>query len=190
MPENLKDSEKGTRRTHAEKAEKAPALAEVSSAALLMLSFVFSVLFRWLFLCYHLNYQKSEDPTLKTTRSHKAPAKHFRTKLGNGAALEGLDMRTFAGRRYGEVYHDMVAHCGGNPSAPQEVMIRRIAALNLWCDQQERALALGQEFDVSLYSTAANTLGRLCDKLGILPPQRNVTPTLTEYLDAVAVAAE
>lgn len=65
-------------------------------------------------------------------------------------------------------------------------MIRRISALNLWCDQQEQALAQGGEFDVSLYSTAANSLGRLCDRLGVMPPQRDITPDLSKYLEAVA----
>lgn len=118
-------------------------------------------------------------------RTHKAPAANFRTKLGNGAALEGLDMRTSAGRRYSEVYYDLVAHCGGNPTAPQELLIRRISALNLWCDQQEQALAQGKEFEVSLHSTASNSLARLCDKLGVQPPVRDITPDLGVYLKAV-----
>lgn len=119
-------------------------------------------------------------------RVHKAPAANFRTKLGNGAALEGLDMRTSAGRRYSEVYYDLREHCGNAPTAPQELLIRRIAALNLWCDQQEQALATGGEFEVSLYSTASNTLGRLCDKMGVQPPIRDATPDLSDYLEAVA----
>jgi len=125
-----------------------------------------------------------ETPLRK--RVHKAPAVKFRTRMGNGAALEGLDMRTSDGRRYNEIYHDLIAHCGGSPSAVQELLIRRAAALNLWCDKQEKALARGEPFEVSLYSTAANTLGRLCDRLGIQPPVRDITPDLADYIDGVA----
>lgn len=38
-------------------------------------------------------------------------------------------MRTSAGRRYAEVYHDLRVHLGGSPAPPQELMIRRVAAL-------------------------------------------------------------
>ena len=95
-------------------------------------------------------------------------------------------MRTSSGRRYSEVYYDLVDHCGGAPSAPQELLIRRISALNLWCDQQEQLLAQGKDFEVSLYSTASNSLLRLCEKLGIPPLTRDITPDLDQYLKAVS----
>lgn len=125
-------------------------------------------------------------------RKHKAPRIVEMTRQGAGdrVALEGVDMRTWHGRRFKETCHSLSTHCG-SPSATQEIMLRRVAALTVWCEIQEAFLCNGDpRFELTVYTSAANTIGRLCSQLGVQPPQRDVTPDLEAYIDAQAVAAE
>lgn len=105
------------------------------------------------------------------------------TRLGTGGtALAGVDMRTHGGRRYKELAADLVHHLGGDPTAPQFAIIRRAAALAVWCEQQESAQAQGGDFDVAAYTTAANTLRRLLGDLGLERRLKDATPSLDQFL--------
>ena len=95
-------------------------------------------------------------------------------------------MRSHGGRRYAEVYQGLIAHCSG-ATTTQELLIRRAAALNLWCERQETLLAGGDDsFDLLAYTTATNALNRLMNSLGLRPIERDITPDLADYIDAVA----
>ena len=111
------------------------------------------------------------------------PPVQCRTRVGTGGAmLAGLDLRTHAGRRYREICADMVAHLGGEATAPQEALIRRAAALSIWCEAQESAQASGGELDIERYNGATNTLRRLLSDLGLERRARDVTPDLHQFL--------
>jgi len=99
-----------------------------------------------------------------------------------GTILAGVDMRTSGGRRFKELCADLVDHLGDDPSAPQFAIIRRAAALAVWCEQAEAAQAQGEELDVAAYTTATNALRRLMADLGLERKARDVTPSLSEYL--------
>ena len=111
--------------------------------------------------------------------------KQFRSRTGTGATvLDGLDMRTGGGRRYREVFVSLSMHLGGNPNAAEEAIMRRAAALCVWCERQEVDLAQGCDFDVSSFTTAANTLRRLLSDIGLEPKTKDITPSLAEYMSA------
>jgi hypothetical protein len=113
----------------------------------------------------------------------RQPKKQFRSRTGTGATvLDGLDMRTGGGRRYKEVFVDLSLHLGGRPNAAEEVIIRRAAALCVWCERQEVDLAQGADFDVSSFTTAANTLRRLLSDIGLDGRAKDITPSLAEYM--------
>lgn len=99
-----------------------------------------------------------------------------------GTALAGVDMRTSGGRRYKELCADLAHHLQGDPTAPQLAIVRRAAALAVWCEGQEAAQASGGDFDVNAFTTAANTLRRLLSDLGFERRLRDATPTLEQYL--------
>jgi hypothetical protein len=99
-----------------------------------------------------------------------------------GAILQGVDMRTHGGRRFRELVADLAHHLNDDPTPPQLALIRRAAALSVWCEQQEALQASGGELDIASYSSAANTLRRLLDTLGIERRPRDVTPSLVDYL--------
>lgn len=99
-----------------------------------------------------------------------------------GTILQGVDMRTHGGRRFKELCADLVGHLCDSPTAPQLAIIRRAAALAVWCEQAEAEQAQGGDFDVASYTTAANTMRRLLSDLGLERKARDVTPDLQSYI--------
>jgi hypothetical protein len=73
---------------------------------------------------------------------------------------------------------------GGAPTAPQQAIISRAAALMIWCESQETALASGADFDVAAFTTASNSLRRLLTDLGLERRLKDVTPSLHEFIAA------
>src|SRR6056297_1807063 len=115
------------------------------------------------------------------------PKPEFSTRVGaNGTVLAGVDMRTHGGRRFKELTADLVHHLQTEPTPPQMAIIRRAAALSVWCEGQEALQASGGEMEITTYSMATNTLRRLMHDLGLHPHSRDVTPTLRDYIDARA----
>jgi len=111
------------------------------------------------------------------------PMPNAATRLGTGGTvLAGVDMRTAGGRRFKELCADLIHHLAGDPTAPQMAIIRRAAALAVWCEGQEAKQAGGGDFDVQAFTTAANTLRRLLSDLGLERRMRDATPTLSQYL--------
>jgi hypothetical protein len=125
-------------------------------------------------------------PTARPQIEMPSPNNRTRTGLGRDI-LPGVDARTWAGRRYREVAADLVSHLGGEVTVPQEALIRRIAQLTIWAEQQEAAFANDPStFDVAAYTTAINALRRMLVDLGLERRQHDVTPSLDVYLAAKA----
>ena len=113
------------------------------------------------------------------------PPMQARTRLGTGSsAVANVDGRTHGGRRFRELAADLAHHLGGSPTPPQQAIIQRAAALIIWCEGQETALANGADFDVAAFTTAANSLRRLLADLGLDRRLKDVTPSLEQFLAA------
>ncbi|HDR28856.1 hypothetical protein [Rhodovulum sp.] len=97
-------------------------------------------------------------------------------------------MRTHGGRRFKELCADLMDHLAGDATAPQFAIIRRAAALAVWCEQAEADQALGKDLDVAAYTTATNALRRLLSDLGLERKARDVTPDLQAYIATKAGA--
>ncbi|WP_200922198.1 hypothetical protein [Sphingomonas sp. Leaf23] len=95
--------------------------------------------------------------------------------------LAGVDGRSAVARRYREIVETLRADMGGDPSEAQEQIARRAASLAIWCEQQDEGAANGKPIDVAAYTTAANSLRRLLESLGLKRAMRNVTPSIAEY---------
>lgn len=124
------------------------------------------------------------------SRADRVPASDSRTyarsRLSNGADmfLADVDGRSREARRYRDVFADLVAHLGGPDYASEsrKHLAKRATALIVWCETIEARLAAGDDLDVGQFTTATNTLRRLLLDLGLDPAQRDVTPSLSEYL--------
>jgi len=125
----------------------------------------------------------------KTSAQMIRPKPQGATRMGTqGTILAGVDMRTAGGRRFKELCADLVDHLGDDPTAPQLAIIRRAAALGVWCEQAEADQAQGKELDVAAYTTATNTLRRLMADLGLERRARDVTPDLQSYIATIREA--
>lgn len=124
-----------------------------------------------------------------TSRKMTKPKPQGATRMGTqGTILQGVDMRTHGGRRFKELCADLVHHLESDPTAPQLAIIRRAAALAVWCEQAETEQAQGGDLDVASYTTATNALRRLLVDLGLERKARDVTPDLHSYIAAKAQA--
>lgn len=115
------------------------------------------------------------------------------TRQGNGrAVLPGIDGRSWGARRYRELAADLTEHLGGEPSIPQQAIIRRAVQIQVWCEACEAAFVRGEDFDIALFSTATNSLRRLLVDLGLERRPKDVTPVpgLHEYIAQKTPAAD
>lgn len=119
----------------------------------------------------------------KTSPQIAQPKPQGATRIGTqGTILQGVDMRTNGGRRFKELCADLVQHLCDDATAPQLAIIRRAAALAVWCEQAEAGQARGDDLDIAAYSTASNTLRRLLTDLGLDRKARDITPSLADYI--------
>jgi hypothetical protein len=112
-----------------------------------------------------------------------------RSRVGNGKVLlAATDGRSLTARRFQDLYEDIANDLGWLDvlSEAQKQIIRRAATLSAESERQEAEWANGRPFDLTVYSTTANCLRRLFEALGLERRPRDITPTLSNYLQAKA----
>ena len=110
-----------------------------------------------------------------------------KSRITNGSALlPGVDGRSPWVRRCKDV---IAAHLSDvpDPTAAERSIIRRAATLTVELERLEATFALAGEADpetLDLYGRTSGNLRRLLEAVGISRRDaRNITPTLTEYLE-------
>lgn len=99
-----------------------------------------------------------------------------------------LDGRTKEGRLLRDTRADLVAHCGGQPSATQKALIERAALLTLHVARLDREALAGGGFSEATarqYLAWSNSLGRTLASLGVgheKPAPAAARPGLAAYL--------
>ena|ERR1700730_6403424 len=126
----------------------------------------------------------------ETTPPVASRSSKLRSKMSNGSKLLPMtDGRSATARRFKDLVEDIAADLGGKAmlSEGQRQLIRRAAMLSAECERQEALSARGEaEFNCELYGTMCDRLGRLFGRLGLERKPRDVTPTLSDYLQAKA----
>jgi hypothetical protein len=125
-----------------------------------------------------------------------AATRRQRTRLTNGVQLlPRIDGRCAWARLMRDAYRAVVQHCGGDDaiSELERMSARRISALETELIHMETKFAsireAGGEPDpatLDLYSRLSDTHRRHCESVGWQRRARNVTPALSDYVDAVA----
>jgi hypothetical protein len=109
-----------------------------------------------------------------------------RSRVSNGVdILPHCDGRSLVARRYRDIA-SMVAS-EQNPdqlSEARKQLIRRFAAASVLAEQMEARLANGEQINVTEHALLCSTLVRLTQRIGLNRAQRNLTPSLEEYLAA------
>jgi hypothetical protein len=126
--------------------------------------------------------------TTETTAQQVNRSKHGRSRVGNGAKLlPATDGRSMTARRFKDLVYDIAGDLGGRDhlSTGEMQLIRRAAMLSAECERQE-ALAVREdvEFDCDGYVVKVNALRRVLETIGLRRATRDVTPTLSGYLQA------
>jgi hypothetical protein len=118
-----------------------------------------------------------------------------RSAVSNGSRLfadSQVDQRSGWVRRMRDLLEIHIADLGGHDaiSAAERSIIRRIATISIELELLERRFALSRKGaasdDFALYLTAANTLRRLLESIGLNRVARDVTPTLEDIAEEIA----
>jgi hypothetical protein len=110
-----------------------------------------------------------------------------RSRVSNGSSLfVEADARSAWSRRFKDLVAIYAEHIGGNPTAPQSSLIRRIATLDCETEKMEGDLAEGKPVDIDCYNRLCGNLRRLLEQLGFEATKRDSAPaaSLEEYLAA------
>jgi hypothetical protein len=114
-----------------------------------------------------------------------ARPKRIRSAVSNGRRLfvDG-DGNSAWSRRYRDLIVGHVSDLGGRDilSEAQVSLIKRASTLELELEQAEGRLSKGEQIDLDCYGRAASHLRRILESLGLERKPRNITPSLSEYL--------
>ena len=112
--------------------------------------------------------------------------KHVRTKPQLLTRAE-LDGRSNAAKFYDQLIIDIENDLGGrdNISTIEHGLIEAYAGAKVWLDNINTRLALGQQIDFSEHASAISALVKTASRLGLSRRSKNVTPTLSEYIDSL-----
>ena len=123
-----------------------------------------------------------------------APVKSSgKSRISNGTGLlPGVDGRSTWARRLRDLIALHTADLGGEEavSAAEASIIRRAATLTVELERLELVFAStdARPEDLDLYQRMSNTLRRHLETTGLKRVPRDVTPSVTEYIDSVTDA--
>ena len=130
----------------------------------------------------------SDDTTSRGTKNgERSPV--ARAKISNDKGwLTGIDGRSATARRYRDLVEQFVSDLGGFDvvSEAQVQLVRRASGLAVRLEQVEADLINGGDICSEDYVRECNTICRVLRVLGLKRQQRDVTPSLREYVDAKA----
>jgi hypothetical protein len=122
----------------------------------------------------------------------------FRSCLTNGTsifAIKSLDKRSRFARRYRDCIAAYVSDLGGieNVSFAEQTLLRRASMLICQLEWQESQFAKDQEGvaspeQLTIYLQALNSLRRVVETLGLQRRPRDVTPSVSEYVESLGAA--
>lgn len=129
----------------------------------------------------------------ETSAEKTGASKYNRSRLSNNAQkfLDRADGRTKHGRRYRDIYLDLIAHLGGadNVSVTRHHLVKRTAALITWCEcVEDDFISEPRSIEIAGYTTGVNALRRLLVDIGLDPRPRDITPTFDKIFRAVIEA--
>ena len=126
--------------------------------------------------------------TIDANVRSSARLKRPRSAVTSGRVLlVGGDSNSAWARRYADLLVGHVADAGGRDmvSEAKLSLIRRAAAMECEIEALEARLSRGESVDLDVFGRAASHLRRLFEVIGIERRQRDVTPSIHDFLDAM-----
>jgi hypothetical protein len=108
-----------------------------------------------------------------------------RSRMTNGTALlPDIDGRSAIARRFKDITSAILADQGGAEQCSETrlQLVRRFAAAAVLAEHLESRLANGEQIDIQEHALLCSTLTRLAQRIGTERRQRDVTPSLQQYL--------
>jgi hypothetical protein len=105
--------------------------------------------------------------------------------MTNGIALlPSIDGRSAIARRFKDITSAILADQGGAEQCSETrlQLVRRFAAAAVLAEHLESRLANGEQIDIQEHALLCSTLTRLAQRIGTERRQRDVTPSLQQYL--------
>jgi hypothetical protein len=65
-------------------------------------------------------------------------------------------------------------------------LCRRAACMSMQCELMEAEAVAGREFDADLFGQITDRLGRCLERIGLRRRARDITPSLSSYLQSKA----
>jgi hypothetical protein len=98
--------------------------------------------------------------------------------------LPGVDGRSPAARRFRDILANLASDQGGieRISEARLQLIRRFSAAAVLAEGLEARLLNGEAIEVSEHARLSSTLVRLVERIGIDRHSKDITPSLTDYL--------
>lgn len=115
-----------------------------------------------------------------------------RSRVTNGShVLPGVDGRSTWARRFRDLMELHIADLGGDDavSEAERSIVRRASALEVELERLELLFATSgaaAAADLDLYQRASNTMRRHLETLGINRRPRDITPSLSDYVENAA----
>lgn len=111
-----------------------------------------------------------------------------RSRVANGSTLwineASVDSRSREVRRFRDILAEIISDLGGQVtlSEGQRQMARRCAMLAMQCEVMESSAISGGPFNVEIYGTVTDRLGRAFQRLGLRRVKRDMTPSLADIV--------
>jgi hypothetical protein len=121
--------------------------------------------------------------------THTVSKSRARSRVSNGKDwLPDTDHRSSIARRYRDIASAItVDQAGaGECSESRLQLIRRFAASAVMAEQMEAALVRGEQIDITQHALLCSTMVRISSRIGIDRRMKNLTPTLSDYLEQQA----
>jgi hypothetical protein len=102
--------------------------------------------------------------------------------------LPDVDQRSSIARRYRDIASAITVDQAGADECSESrlQLIRRFAASAVMAEQMEAALVRGEQIDITQHALLCSTLVRIAQRIGIDRRARNITPSLSDYLQQAA----
>jgi hypothetical protein len=127
-------------------------------------------------------------------RQTKVRSKVAASQITNGAKLwlPGTDGRSAIARRTRDIFDAICRDLGGHDvlSEAQMQLVRRASLISIKCEELEARAVQGEAIDLDLFGQMTDRLGRCLQRLGIRRLPKNITPSVSEYLEHVTANSE
>lgn len=126
----------------------------------------------------------ARNPPGRKTKPERGDKRYGRSATSNGKdLLAGIDQRSAIYRRYRDIVELIVGdQAGAALSEVRKGLIRQYAAARVLAEAMDSRITNGEQISIAEFAALSSTLCRLSSRIGLDREQKNITPTVEQYL--------